>query len=321
MRPLGQLEDPFLAAVATLCRGLLHFLSGGKAAMMLEPGSFGRSFRVGRILGIRLSVHWSLLVIAALAILRGAPYGLWILGAHVCMALLGTLSILWHELAHALTARLLGYPTLQIELHAFGGLAHIGRQMRPHHDLLVSIAGPASSLCLSALLMGLSRLAPGLWAPWMIFSLAEWNLAVGLFNLIPSPPLDGGRVLLAQFERRFGLPGLFWAYTIGLWTAAAAAAVALFLSQTIALVVLGLSCQTAHDGRKQTLERLGYMPAFPLRIAVPWPWRAWRDRRAVQDVTRQLDALVAEHAASLVRRGDAKTDPADEATATKRRES
>jgi Zn-dependent protease len=101
-------------------------------------------------------------------------------------------------LAHALVARGYGIPVRTISLFLLGGMAHITRESpTPRAEFLIAVAGPASSLAIGAvaglLSWGLWHAAPpvavlGLW-------LATMNLPLGVFNLVPAIPLDGGRIL------------------------------------------------------------------------------------------------------------------------------
>jgi Zn-dependent protease len=127
-----------------------------------------------------------------------------VLGTVLAVALLTGLvfgSVLAHELGHALTARRFGVGTREILLLPIGGVALLeGEAERPRHDLLIALAGPAVSLVLGGVAWGLSLLTSG----DLFWLLAEINLALGLFNLVPAFPLDGGRVVRAGLTRWMG---------------------------------------------------------------------------------------------------------------------
>lgn len=117
---------------------------------------------------------------------------------YIITGLIGALvfigSILWHEMAHVLTALRYGIPVTQVVLHLFGGVAQIARDPeRPIQEFLIAIAGPVSSLVLAVFFGFLSLLGglPGALCAW----LSGVNLTLVLFNLLPGFPLDGGRVL------------------------------------------------------------------------------------------------------------------------------
>lgn len=107
-------------------------------------------------------------------------------------------SIILHELAHCLVARVSGLPVQSITLFILGGVSQIGKEaQRPGVEFLVTVAGPVASFVISALfailhVAGRTNLATvAVIAEW----LAEINLVLALFNLIPAFPLDGGRIL------------------------------------------------------------------------------------------------------------------------------
>lgn len=104
------------------------------------------------------------------------------------------LSVLWHELGHAFAARLYGIRTRSIVLLPIGGVAQLEMRQAPAWvDMVISAAGPGASL-----LLGLVGLAVGtLLGAKLLLTLGIVNVALGLFNLIPAFPMDGGRVLRA----------------------------------------------------------------------------------------------------------------------------
>lgn len=167
---------------------------------------------VGRLFGIPLLLHPSWLLIFTLLVwslavgflpqtLPGRSGGTY-LALGVVTAALFFLSIVAHELGHALTARRLGVGTRRITLFFFGGVAELEGNLRQgRHEAIVAIAGPIVSLVIAALTWLAASVAGefGTVALW----LARINLTLALFNLLPLFPLDGGRVLR----------GLVWART------------------------------------------------------------------------------------------------------------
>jgi len=111
-------------------------------------------------------------------------------------------SVLLHELGHALTARRYGIQTQDIVLTPLGGMARItSLPTNPRHEIVIALAGPAVSLLLAAGAFALSAVmivVPG-GVPRVCFEafglLLYINLMLGLFNLVPALPMDGGRVL------------------------------------------------------------------------------------------------------------------------------
>lgn len=152
-----------------------------------------RSYRVGSIAGFPIEVNLSFVLLLAVVLL-------WLGGvAGVLLVLLAFGSVLLHELGHSLIARHLGVPVVGIELHFFGGAAKMARLPRNAGDeIAIAAAGPAVSFALGGLGLALGAVT-GYW----LFGLFGWlNTIIGLFNLIPALPMDGGRILRALLTRR-----------------------------------------------------------------------------------------------------------------------
>jgi Zn-dependent protease/CBS domain-containing protein len=116
-------------------------------------------------------------------------------------------SVLVHELSHSLVARRFQLPVRQILLYPLGGISEIEQEPpTPGREFGVSAAGPALSLVLAAAGYGLSGVVTGGTVGGDIVRQFAWaNLVVGLFNLLPGLPLDGGRMLRAiiwQFTKK-----------------------------------------------------------------------------------------------------------------------
>lgn len=163
--------------------------------------------KLGRLYGVPVGLHWSwflifILLSWSLAIGVYAPQFPnqgpalhWGLGVITSMLLFA--SVLAHEFGHALVSIRNNIPVERITLFIFGGVAQIAQEPQsPGVEFRISIAGPLVSLALAAV-FGLVWLAAGsvpilaTGARW----LAEINLTLVLFNIIPAFPLDGGRVL------------------------------------------------------------------------------------------------------------------------------
>ena len=168
----------------------------------------GGGLRIGRIAGISIILDFSWFIIAALITFSlGAqlserfPY--WGAGAiwsgAILTAFLFFASVLIHELAHSLVAKVRGLNVESIRLYILGGASNISGESRSaKEEFLVSVVGPLSSLVLGALFYGGALAAGpdseiGIIAAYLGFT----NLILGVFNLIPGFPLDGGRVLRA----------------------------------------------------------------------------------------------------------------------------
>lgn len=115
-------------------------------------------------------------------------------------------SVLIHELAHAAMIGLFGFGASQIILGGMGGVTINARRAKPWQDMLISLAGPVSSFGLWLLAAWFYRnIAVGHQDPMLrelLPRLAWANLAWGVFNLIPTPPLDGGHAT-REFFRTF----------------------------------------------------------------------------------------------------------------------
>jgi Zn-dependent protease len=108
------------------------------------------------------------------------------------------LSVLVHELSHSVVARGYGLPVRRILLYPLGGISEIDREApTPGREFAIAAAGPALSLLLGAIGWGLYQVESGGVAGELIRQLMFANIIVGLFNLLPGLPLDGGRMLRA----------------------------------------------------------------------------------------------------------------------------
>ncbi|HKA98225.1 MAG TPA: site-2 protease family protein, partial [Streptosporangiaceae bacterium] len=118
-------------------------------------------------------------------------------------------SVLVHELSHSVVARGFGLPVRRILLYPLGGFSEIEREPpTPGREFLVSAAGPAVSLALAAGGYALYRgVNPDGVLRVLLFQLIVANVLVGIFNLLPGLPLDGGRMLRAGVWKLTGRPG------------------------------------------------------------------------------------------------------------------
>ena len=166
------------------------------------------SYDLARIAGIKTRVHASfglLLLWVAFSAYRSTGSGLGaLLGVLFVLLMFG--AVLLHELGHALTARRYGIPTRAITLYPIGGVAEIlGPPRTPKQEIAIAAAGPAVNFVLAALFGSLTLLLPEIGLVSMFVSALAWaNLGLGLFNLLPAFPMDGGRILRAAISKRFG---------------------------------------------------------------------------------------------------------------------
>ncbi|MDR3656381.1 MAG: site-2 protease family protein [Mycobacterium sp.] len=120
-------------------------------------------------------------------------------------------SLLAHELTHAVVARRAGITVSGVTLWMLGGIASLGSDAKtPKTEFRVAVSGPLTSLALAALFAGAAAGLHALGVTPIVVGVASWlsgiNLLLGLFNLLPGTPLDGGRILRAYLWRRHGDP-------------------------------------------------------------------------------------------------------------------
>jgi Zn-dependent protease/predicted transcriptional regulator len=180
-----------------------------------------RGFPLGRVFNINIRIDWSWLLIFFLitwnmAAVLNEYHSDWVfalqIGVAVVAALLFFASLLAHELAHSLMARRRGVPVRSITLFLFGGVSNIERDPdSPKSEFLITIVGPLTSFVLGIVLLiaaniiaeplqstvsapeeTVEKLSP---LSMLLLWLGSINMLLGIFNLIPGFPLDGGRLL------------------------------------------------------------------------------------------------------------------------------
>jgi Zn-dependent protease len=177
------------------------------------------SVPLGRLRGIAVGAHWSTIVaviviaqVVAVSVLPQTAPGhtapvYWTAGVFAAIAFM--LSLLAHELAHALVAQRLGVGVARIDLWLLGGVSRLSSSPRsPRAEFLIAVAGPATSVAIGVL-AGAAGTALATWgAPALVVSPVLWlaitNCVLAVFNLVPAAPLDGGRVLAAAVWWRTG---------------------------------------------------------------------------------------------------------------------
>lgn len=168
--------------------------------------------KVAKVFNTEIVIDWTILLLLAvylptLGVLEGVKFFL------ILMT-----SVLMHELGHVLVAKKRGYKTSKINLNFFGGAAFIDfKNLKPKDEIPIALAGPAVSLLIAAAayIPSLIFSSMHLSSTWILIIAA--NLAIGIFNLLPIFPMDGGRVLRAvgtkftsnskstQFATAFGI--------------------------------------------------------------------------------------------------------------------
>ncbi|HUR28979.1 MAG TPA: site-2 protease family protein [Planctomycetota bacterium] len=187
-----------------------------------------RSFKIGSVFGIELRIDWSwllivLLIVWNLATLFASWHPDWPRAGTVSMAVAAALlffvCIVLHELAHSLVARKHGMRVRSITLFLFGGVSNIEQEPpSAETEFLVAVVGPVTSVLLGAAFLfiasattdtvaaesALSMIAQLSALSTLLFWLGTVNIVIGVFNLIPAFPLDGGRILRAAIWHTTG---------------------------------------------------------------------------------------------------------------------
>jgi Zn-dependent protease len=244
---------------------------------------FPRAIRIARIGGVdvRVDPSWLFITLLVVWVLQGrfgAASGRSV-ALSLTMAAVGSLlffvSVLAHELAHALEGKHRGVEVHGITLFLFGGVTEMDANVRrPRDEFAVSAIGPYVSLVLAAgfgLVVVVARSA-GLPAPvGEVAGVLGWiNVALALFNLIPGAPLDGGRVLRS----------LIWAVTKDRHRATR---IASWAGQAVAALLALLALWTI------TVEPQASLDALWLVLIAWFMWQAARAERRQAATTELLD--------------------------------
>ncbi len=172
-----------------------------------DPGPVSQppgTIKIGRLAGSDVLVSRSWFIVAALIAVIMAPQaeaaqsglGNWKYVAGLAFAVVLYLSVLLHEVSHALMARRFGFPVTSITLHFLGGMTAIeGEARRPREEFWIAVVGPITSLAVAVVGFGALSFASGGLIEMVLGGVAFANLIIGILNLVPGLPLDGGRVL------------------------------------------------------------------------------------------------------------------------------
>lgn len=222
------------------------------------------SFSLGKILGIPIQVHFTFLIILALFSWFFATIHITIwtfnlgfgneaipfigkIGLGLLVSLLFFLCVLLHEIAHSYIALRMGQQVRGITLFIFGGISQLDDiPHEPPLELKITLAGPLISIALAAFFFLLAFTINTIDAipSFNLFSIAMetlsfYNLLIGLFNLIPAFPLDGGRVVRALLATRMEYGSATkTAATIGKIIAVLMAIIGIFINIWLTLVAI-----------------------------------------------------------------------------------
>jgi Zn-dependent protease/CBS domain-containing protein len=188
--------------------------SAGRASEQGDAHLIG-AIRIGRFFGFEVNVHWSWIFIFFLVTATFAEgiladsfpnwNGEQRYSVAAAIAIAFFFSILLHELSHSLVARRYGLPVSSITLFVFGGVSNLSKEpASPRQEFWIAIVGPLTSAIIAGALaiayLVLHPIERG--AANVALNLAGINLAIGILNMVPGFPLDGGRVLRALIWSR-----------------------------------------------------------------------------------------------------------------------
>jgi len=175
--------------------------------------------KIATIKGIEIKMHLSTLAILGIVGYYAANYYFIITGVldiisliivGIINGLLMLISILVHELMHSLVAQRHGLKVNEIDFYIFGGVSNIEEEPKnPKSEIYISIVGPLSSLGIGGFFLafffifqlGFEIMLPAILLVTLLY-MGYSNLALGLFNLLPAFPMDGGRVLRAYLWKK-----------------------------------------------------------------------------------------------------------------------
>lgn len=219
-----------------------------------------KGFKIASIVGVPIYISWSWWFFAALIVVIFRPtFALslpeastewtWAVSVFFVLIMFGT--VLIHELAHALAALSFRWQVNEITLNFWGGATTFqhsshGRPQTPLRSLVVAVVGPLSNLLIAGAAWLLLRLVVAPSATTLVLlSVTVWtNVLIGMFNLLPGLPLDGGRVVesavwAATRSRARGMRAAGWSGRI-IVVLVVAGGILIPLSQTGELSIFGV---------------------------------------------------------------------------------
>jgi Zn-dependent protease len=155
------------------------------------------SINIGKIYGIDIDLHWTFIALIFITFILSPFISLLFVLLFVC--------VLVHELAHSITSLRNGIEVRRIILLPLGGASIINEaDIDPNVEFRIAIVGPITSILLGCIFGVLAVLAPLGTIGQIANFLFEINLLLGLFNLLPAFPLDGGRVFRSYLQKKKG---------------------------------------------------------------------------------------------------------------------
>ncbi len=256
----------------------------------------GWAWRIATIAGIPINVHGTFAVLIVFLLVSGLLGGRGLAAAlsSVLFILAIFVTIILHELGHALTARRFGIRTRDITLLPIGGLARLERMPDvPRQELWVALAGPAVNVVIAATCYGLLFLATGT-APVLTLDPAATgflgrftavNFALAIFNMLPAFPMDGGRALRAILAERIDyVRATEIAASIGQGLALVFGLVGLFANPLLVFVALFVWMGASSEATSASMR--GALAGIPVNRAMLTDFRTVPADGLLQDVVK-----------------------------------
>lgn len=244
------------------------------------------SFKIGRILGVDVGVHWSWIFIFLIVTWIFATGVLehfypewtdgqrWVVGGGV--SALFFLSVLAHEMSHAVVSNRLGLPVRSITLFVFGGVANLSKEPEtPGDEFKIAIVGPLTSLAAGAVFGAAWAILRPFFdgASGVAAQLAIINVSLAVFNMLPGYPLDGGRVFrsIAWVRTKSRLRATRLASNVGTWIAYGIMGLGVLYTFTISLfsglwfLLIGFFLRNASEASYQQLVIETTLAGIPVR--------------------------------------------------------
>jgi Zn-dependent protease/CBS domain-containing protein len=254
------------------------------------------TLRIGTLAGSNVYVTTSWFLVAALIAVVVAPrveqvqpgLGPWKYVAGLAFAVLLYLAVLMHEASHAFMARRHGFVIESITLHFLGGVTEIdGPARTPRQEFLIAVVGPLASLAVGVAAWAAAAAAPAGLLEAALWALAGANILIGVLNLVPGLPLDGGRVLKAgvwavtgdQYRgtlaagwggRLTAVAVLAWPFAQEHWLGTPATVLDYVLVLVVAAFLwMGATAAMAHARLRSRLPHLAARPLARRTLTVP----------------------------------------------------